>query len=113
MYGYYFFLGRGDWGTSRDKSLDPTFGGNVPTRLLGDWGPHRRGTDLKGVPEWTASWDATTWKKRIDFLVDHLGVDTLALCLNGLLRAEGGGADRRRHGRRGGGHPLLRRRRLA
>jgi len=83
MYGYYFFFGRGDWGMSRDGSFDPTFGGNVPTRLLGDWGTHRQGTLLADAPEWTSAWDYSTWTRRIDFLVDRLEADTLLLLMNG------------------------------
>jgi hypothetical protein len=83
MYGYYLFLGRGDWGTSRAQTLDPTFDGNVNTRLLGDWGPHRKGTPLSQAPEWSSAWSLDTWKHHIDFLVDTLGADTLALCMNG------------------------------
>jgi len=81
--GYYLFLGRGDWGTSREKTLDPTFGGNVPTQLLGDWGPHRKGTDLADAPEWSSAWGPDEWKQRVDFLADELGADTLILCMNG------------------------------
>jgi len=83
MYGYYLFFGRGDWGTSRDKTLDPTFGGNVKTRVLGDWGPHRQGTDLTDAPQWTSGWSLQTWKQRVDFLIDPLGADTLFLLMNG------------------------------
>lgn len=83
MYGYYLFLGRGDWGTSRDQTLDPTFGGNVATKLLGDWGTHRTGTDLTAAPEWSSAWDLATWKRHLDFLVDRLGADTLCLLMNG------------------------------
>lgn len=83
MYGYYIFLGRGDWGSSRTGALDPTFGGNVQTRLLGDWGPHRCGTPLSRAPEWSSAWDLATWKRRIDVLVDPLGADTLCLLMNG------------------------------
>jgi len=83
MYGYYFFLGRGDWGTSREETLDPTFRGNVETKILGDWGLHRTGTKLADAPEWTSSWDADTWKSHIDFLVDKLKADSLFFCMNG------------------------------
>jgi hypothetical protein len=83
MYGYYLFVGRGDWGTSREKTLDPTFDGNVATAILGDWGVHRKGTDLKDAPEWSSAWDRQTWKARVDFLVDRLGADTLDLLMNG------------------------------
>lgn len=83
MYGHYLFLGRGDWGSSRHGTLDPTFGGNVRTRLLGDWGPHRTGTPLAAAPEWSSAWDAAGWFRRIDFLAGELGADTLLVCLNG------------------------------
>ena len=83
MYGYYFFFGRGDWGMSRDRTFDPTFGGNVPTRLLGDWGTHRQGTVIEDAPEWTSAWDAAVWRGRIDFLVERLAADTLVLLMNG------------------------------
>lgn len=82
MYGYYLFVGRGDWGTSREKTLDPTFGGNVPTTILGDWGMHRTGTELKDAPEWSSSWGKNTWKAHVDFLVDRLGADTINLVMN-------------------------------
>ena len=72
MYGYYLFVGRGDWGTSREKTLDPSFHGNVPTSLLGDWGLHRTGTELADAPEWSSAWSLATWKTHIDFLVDEL-----------------------------------------
>ena len=83
MHGYYLFLGRGDWGTSRAKTLDPTFGGNVPTQILGDWGVHRTGTPLAQAPEWSSAWTPDAWKHHLDFLVDTLKADTLALCMNG------------------------------
>jgi len=83
VYGYYLFLGRGDWGTSRAKSLDPTFGGNVVTRILGDWGMHRQGTELADAPQWSSSWDLRVWKHHVDFLVDRLGADTLSFCMGG------------------------------
>ena len=83
MYGYYLFAGRGDWGTSRDRTFDPTFAGNVKTRILGDWGPHRQGTDLAQAPEWTSAWTLKSWKAHLDFLVDPLGADTLFLLMNG------------------------------
>ncbi len=83
MYAYYLFLGRGDWGTSRAKTYDPTFGGNVATSLLGDWGPHRKGTKLSAAPEWSSAWSRDTWIGRVDFLADVLKADTLALCMNG------------------------------
>lgn len=83
MYGYYFFVGRGDWGTSREKTFDPSFNGNVPTSLIGDWGPHRQGTDLADAPEWTSAWPPATWNAHIDFLVDTLKADTLVLLMNG------------------------------
>lgn len=83
MYGYYLFVGRGDWGTSREKTLDPTFGGNVATANLGDWGPHRKGTSLADAPEWSSSWDLETWKAHVDFLVDPLGADMIDLLMNG------------------------------
>lgn len=83
MHGYYLFVGRGDWGTSREKTLDPTFGGNVPTLILGDWGTHRTGTDLEDAPEWSSAWDVDTWKSHMDFLIDRLGADTINLVING------------------------------
>jgi len=83
MYGYYIFLGRGDWGTSRDKTFDPTFDGNVSTKVLGDWGPHRQGTELADAPQWSSGWDLRTWKRHVDFLIDPLGADTLFLVMNG------------------------------
>ena len=83
MYGYYMFVGRGDWGNSRQKTWDPTFNGNVATRLLGDWGIHRRGTDVKDASEWSTSWDGDTWNSRVDFLQDTLRADTLVLLANG------------------------------
>ena len=83
MYGYYFFLGRGDWGTSREKTLDPTFRGNVKTAILGYWGLHRTGTELTDAPEWSSSWNASTWKEHIDFLVDTLKADSMFFCMNG------------------------------
>ncbi len=83
MNGYYLFMGRGDWGMSRDRTFDPTFGGNVPTRLLGDWGPHRTGATLADAPEWSSAWDLAGWKRRVDFLRDELGADTLVLMMNG------------------------------
>lgn len=83
MYGYYFFLGRGDWGTSRAQSFDPTFNGNVPTRILGDWGVHRQGLSLDQAPEWSSSWSVETWKEHVDFLTEELQADTFAICMNG------------------------------
>lgn len=83
MNGYYLFMGRGDWGLSRDQTFDPTFGGNVPTRLLGDWGPHRTGATLADAPAWSSAWDLAGWRRRIDFLRDELGADTLVLLMNG------------------------------
>jgi hypothetical protein len=83
MYGYYVFVGRGDWGSSRLGTMDPTFGGNVATSILGDWGRHRRGTSLAEAPGWSSAWSPVVWRRHIDFLVDRLGADTLALLMNG------------------------------
>ena len=89
MYGYYIFLGRGDWGTSRDRSWDPTFRGNVATTLRGDWGQHRQGTDVSEATQWTTAWSRETWIEKVDYLVDELGADTLSFALKSLTRSIG------------------------
>ncbi|MBI4024380.1 MAG: beta-galactosidase [Verrucomicrobia bacterium] len=62
MYGYYLFLGRGDYHLA--------FGPEV----------------IDHPPQtWTSTWDASDWRRRIDFLVDRLDADTLAILMNGFL----------------------------